>query len=456
MNRPFLYRLAWGCLVVTSLASSAAHATNGMALSGYGPIAMAMGGAAVAYDSGNSGAINNPATLALMPQGARFEVDVNMMHVDAETWMSGVGSASSEAEWFAMPSISYIVKSGRVSYGLGVFSQGGMGANYGKKSFLSADPVSGEPTGLPDESEVMIGRLILPWALEVNDRLSIGASFDAVYGRMTMKQLVSRQGLFDMVLPGRQTLGVATFDLAAIVGLGPTALRLAGANYAHFDLDKLDGWGVGGQVGLVFRASDTLAFGASYQFETHLEDLEADDASIHAGRGSNFVGIPGSAAIEDFQWPATIKVGAAWQATERLLLVADIKHYRWSDVLDSLKIRFEPDTGGTINIEMYQEWDDQTVFSIGGEYRLTPRVRLRAGFNYGKDPVPENYLQHLAEAITEKHLMLGAGVRVGKRGQFDLAYVHAFEAEETNTNPLIGLTSSMSQDSVNLSYSHRF
>ncbi|WP_200383039.1 hypothetical protein [Thiococcus pfennigii] len=77
MNRPFLYRLAWGCLVVTSLASSAAHATNGMALSGYGPIAMAMGGAAVAYDSGNSGAINNPATLALMPQGARFEVDVN-------------------------------------------------------------------------------------------------------------------------------------------------------------------------------------------------------------------------------------------------------------------------------------------------------------------------------------------------------------------------------------------
>lgn len=83
-------------------------------------------------------------------------------------------------------------------------------------------------------------------------------------------------------------------------------------------------------------------------------------------------------------------------------------------------------------------------------------MKLRAGFNYGADPVPEDYLQHLAEAITEKHLMLGASFKVGASGQLDLAYTHTFENEETNTNPLVGLTSSMSQDSINLNYSHTF
>jgi long-chain fatty acid transport protein len=347
-----------------------------------------------------------------------------------------------------MPSVSYVVKNGHWSYGLGVFSQGGMGADYGRSSFLSMDPNSGIATGLPDESAVMIGRLIFPVAFEATDRLSIGASIDAVYGRFTMKQLMPRQALEDMMTPGRQTLGVATADPVTAEGLGS-------ANYAHFDLDNLDNWGFGGQVGLTFKATEALTFGASYQFETHMGDLEAD-GYIHAGVGDNYQSIPGRAKIKDFQWPATLKLGAAFRATDRLLLVADIKRYNWSDVLDSIKIRFTPDEGGYVNVDMYQKWDDQTVYSIGGEYTLNPRVKLRAGFNYGADPVPEEFLQHLGEAITEKHLMLGAGFKVGQSGQLDLAYTHTFENTETNTHPLVGLTSSMSQDSFNLNYSHTF
>jgi long-chain fatty acid transport protein len=433
--------ISFGSLVLTSATMSEAHASNGMALSGYGPVAMSMGGAAVAYDNGNYGAINNPATLGLMKQEKRFEAGVNIMHVDAKTWMSGVDPVDSSAEWFAMPTISYMVKNGRWSYGLGVFTQGGMGADYGRNSFLSTDPNSGIPTGLQDEIGVMIGRLIFPVAFEVTDRLTIGASVDAVYARLTMKQLMPRQALVDMMTPGQQTLGTATADPF-------TAEALGSANYAHFDFDKLDNWGLGGQVGVTFQATEVLSFGASYQFKTHLADLEAD-ASIQAGVGDIYQSIPGTAKIKDYQWPATLKIGAAYRATDRLLLVADIKHYQWSDVLDTFKIEFKPDEGGYVNVDMYQKWEDQTVYSIGGEYTLNPRVKLRAGFNYGADPVPEKYLQHLAEAITEKHLMLGAGIKVGESGLLDLAYVHAFENTETNTNPLVGLTGSMNQDSFN-------
>lgn len=362
--------------------------------------------------------------------------------------MPGVEPVDSSAEWFVMPNVSYMVKSGRWSYGIGGFSQGGMGADYGRDSFLSVDPNSGIPTGLPDESEVMIGRLILPVAFEATDRLSLGASVDLVYGRLTMKQAMPRLALEDMLTPGQQTLGVASVDPDTGAGIGS-------ANYAHFDLDKLDNWGLGGQLGLTFKATDTFTLGASYQFETRMGDLEGDGV-INAGVGNQFQSMAGSVKIEDFQWPATWKFGAAFRATDKLLLVADIKYYQWSDVMDSLKIRFTPDSGGFVNVDMFQRWDDQAVYSIGLQYTLNPRVKLRAGFNYGADPVPEEYLQHLGEAITEKHLMLGAGFTVGRNGQLDLAYTHSFEKTETNTNPLVGLTSSMSQDSFNLNYTHRF
>ncbi|AFL73288.1 OmpP1/FadL family transporter [Thiocystis violascens] len=433
---------------LTAFIAAPAHATNGMALSGYGAIADGLGGAAQAYDSGNSSAINNVAALALMQEGSRVEIGANFMYISAETWADGVSSVESDATLFVMPNLSYIVKRDKLSFGIGAFSQGGMGADYGKKSFLSVDPNSGIPTGLRDESNVMIGRLIFPVAFQATDRLSIGASVDVLYALMTMKQAMPQQALMDMMTPGQQTLGVAAADPNTAAGLGA-------ANFAHFDFSEMDNWGFGGQLGLTFKATDTLTFGASYQFETRMGDLEAD-GSIQAGVGNQYQSIPGTVKIKDFQWPATSKIGLAFQATDALLLVADIKYYDWSGVMESLKIRFKPDMGGYVNVDMYQKWDDQTVFSIGAEYKVNPALRVRAGFNYAANPVPQDYLQHLGEAITESHLTLGLGYDIDDHSQINAAYVHTFENSETNDNPLVGVSSSLAQNAINLSYSYRF
>ena len=448
MHKSLAHILLVTCMLPLGSVTQLAYATNGMALSGYGPVAMSMGGASTAYDNGNYGAINNPATLALMDTGSRVEAGMNIMHIDAQTWAPGMPRVDSEAEWFVMPTISYITHNGQWSYGIGMFSQGGLGADYGSSSFLSTDPVSGIPTGLPDESEALVGRLIFPLAYAVSDNLTIGGSLDLVYARLTLKQLMPRAVLEDMLTPGRQTLGSARVDPV-------TADQLANINYAHFDLDKLDNSGLGGQIGFTYRATDRLTIGASYQFETRMGDLEGN-SNLNVGIGANYTTVPGKGQIEDAQWPSTFKIGLAYQATDELKLVTDIKQYQWSDVLDTFKIRFRPDSGGFVDVDMTQKWDDLTVYSVGGEYILDSDIKLRAGFNYGKNPVPSRYLQHLGEAITEKHLMLGVGFKAGKNGQLDLAYTHTFENEDTNTNPLVGLTSSMSQDSFNINYSYRF
>ncbi|NIQ10933.1 MAG: hypothetical protein GWO23_15260, partial [Gammaproteobacteria bacterium] len=60
----------------------AAHATNGMNLEGYGPIATGMGGASMAYDNGTAAMMNNPATLGLMDDGSRLDVALGNLSPD--------------------------------------------------------------------------------------------------------------------------------------------------------------------------------------------------------------------------------------------------------------------------------------------------------------------------------------------------------------------------------------
>lgn len=426
-----------------------AYATNGMAPAGFGPIAEGLGGASQAIDTGNFSAINNAAALSLMSEQHRVEVGLSLMNIDAKTRHEPF-SATSAADWFALPSLSYMTRRDRFVFGVGLFSQGGMGEDYGRNSFLSLDMNAMPPalTGLRDQSEVMVGRLIFPVAFQVTDQFSIGASLDAVYGRMTMKQALPRQGLMDMMTPGLQTLGTASADPMTAQGLGM-------ANYAHFNFSKLDGWGLGGQLGALWQVTDQVTLGASYQFKTNMDDLEGN-GSIDAGAGPFVQTMYGKVKIENFQWPATWKLGAAFQPTPDLLLVAEWKRYEWSSVMDALRIRFQPFMGGYINVDMLQQWSDQDVFSIGAQYALNPALRLRIGFNYADDPVPNDYLQHLGAAIVETHLSLGAGWTIDRQSQLDFAYTHAFESKETNNNPLVGLTSSMSQNIFSLSYSYRF
>ncbi len=115
-------------LAATVLASSPVFATNGMNLEGYGPIATGMGGASMAYDNGAAAVMNNPATLGMMPEGDRLDVALSYLGPHIKASVPGT-SARSSADAFFMPAIGWIKKSGALSYGIGMFSQGGMGTN---------------------------------------------------------------------------------------------------------------------------------------------------------------------------------------------------------------------------------------------------------------------------------------------------------------------------------------
>jgi len=179
------------------------------------------------------------------------------------------------------------------------------------------------------------------------------------------------------------------------------------------------------------------------------------------------------AELQDFTWPMEFEGGVAVTPAKGLTVAFDVKWINWSAAIDQPKLKISnPDTpgapttpfvGGTSDSQTFDmAWEDQVVYAIGVEYAFNPMHTFRAGFNYGKNPVPDDNLNPLFPAIVEKHLTLGYGLTLGQWG-VNLAYEHAFENTQTNnnTNQQVnpfgpGLEVSHSQNTVSLDATYRY
>lgn len=467
-----------------------AWATNGMNLEGYGPIALGMGGASMAYDNGTAAVMNNPATLGLMNEGGRLDVALGFLGPDVKASTAGMPDAKSSADSFYMPAVGYARKTGQLTYGVGLFAQGGMGTEYAGDSFMAAG--SGETV----RSEVGVGRLIAPLTYDAGNGLTVGGSIDFVWAGMDIKMAMSGAQFGDMVaaLGGSQAGGTASGNMVdGMVGMmpssafggpgacDPTATTcLTNVDWARFDFSngsdytgEAKGHGFAGKLGMVYKLNKQLTLGATYHSKTRLGDLETGNAKLSMqvdwsdGTNNQAIPVSGKIAVKDFQWPATMGIGAAFQATDKLMVVADVKRIKWADAMKDFSMTFTADNvasnggfaGATLDAVLFQKWEDQTVISLGGAYKVTDALTLRAGFNKASNPIPDTYLNALFPAIVERHLTLGAGYQVSDASEVNFALSKASEVSATNPgngSTIPAVKSTHSQLSWQAMYSHHF
>jgi len=74
-------------------------------------------------------------------------------------------------------------------------------------------------------------------------------------------------------------------------------------------------------------------------------------------------------------------------------------------------------------------WENTPVAKVGGAYDVTDAVTLRAGYNYGKQPIPqkETLFNMLAPGVVEHHFTLGGTWHMNENMELTLSYVHALE-----------------------------
>jgi long-chain fatty acid transport protein len=475
-----------------------AMATNGMNLEGYGPISAGMGGTSFGFHNGTAAMMNNPATLGFFADGYHLDLAVGYLGPKITATIEtpdGSMSAESESKSFWMPALGFFVKKSAWGYGIGVFGQGGMGTEYSSSSWMS-DPSMGQNTaleqGLVNRSEVSVGRVIVPVTYDVNEKFTIGATFDFVWAGMDLQMAMSESQFGDMANPNAQNIGTATGSMVdAFVMLYEPAggTGISQLYHAYFDFSndsdffgEAKGYGFAGKLGLTYEITPAITLGATYHSKTLLQDLETDNAKLNMTVNVDpgvFQGAPtgtyqdmdlavaGKITIVDFQWPWVIGGGVAWDASEKLLLAFDLKIIGWESAMKDLKMKFKADdtaeNGAFAGLEMdatlFQNWENQLVIALGGAYEATEALTLRGGYNYGKNPVPDQYVNALFPAIVEHHITVGAGYEWAEVNGINGSFQTGLESSATNPGDgttMLPVESTHKQYNWQLMYSRSF
>lgn len=468
MNTPLTTPKITGILSAVLLSTCSVFATNGMNMEGYGPIATSMGGTSMAFDNGTAAVINNPATLTLLEAGQHLDLALGVLGPKITATAPNGASAESQATAFFMPGLGFAQTREGFTWGLAVFGQGGMGCEYEGNSWR------GLGYGLKNRTEVSVGRVILPLAYKLNESLSFACTVDYVWAGMDLKMAMSGAQFMDLVTPGQQHMGQASGSL--VQGFGQMLEQLpagSGVNYAYFDFangsdftGEAFGSGYAWKLGLLYRPTPSLSLGLSYHAKTQLSDLKAPGNSLSfqlavPGMGAMTQALAGDIRVNNFEWPALVAAGLAWQVSPDWLLAVDLRQIQWSAVMARFDMSFTassaiangPFAGKDLNAILYQNWDDQTVVQMGAAWKASDRWTLRFGFNHGADPIPDAYLNCLFPATVETHLTSGFTYQVSNRSTLSCSLTYGFKHSVTNGG---GINIEHEQRNAQLLYSLHF
>jgi long-chain fatty acid transport protein len=396
---------AAGAILLAVLALPASlSATNGMYMVGYGAETVGRGGANLAI-SDRSMALNfNPAGLTQL-QGTHITANLSVLAPQLEYLNFINDRIDGESNYFPLPALAYVrgSRDSRWTWGVGLLAQGGMGATFkGQNTFFgTVDRTS---------SEVAFMTLTPSVAYAVNDDMAFGLSANIGYGEASFS-FFPETSFFNPLAPEFSFFGL--------------------------DMDKASGSQLSARLGWWYRPHPRFSIGAIYQTRTE-STWEGGDMTVNF-EGHPFLGqrVKYDAEMDGFTFAAQAGVGFAYRATEELTLALDIKRYFWDDAIDTITVtatdpsfQFAPPE---IVVPFVFDWEDQWVLALGFDYKLNDRWTVRAGYNHGENPVPDDTMNPLFPAIVEDHFAAGFGWLVGNK-VIDFAVERAVGATATNNN----------------------
>jgi long-subunit fatty acid transport protein len=154
----------------------------------------------------------------------------------------------------------------------------------------------------------------------------------------------------------------------------------------------------------MYRLRDDLTFGIAYRSPTW-----AGDVSGGRGKASLFGLLPidlGGVQIENLRLPQRVSAGLAWDATDRLKLVGEVRwlNYRNSS-LDTLNVKTARPIEMRVGLPL--KYRNMWVFIAGAEYRLDAHWTASLGYNYGTQPVAESGLLPMGSTLAQHHITAG-------------------------------------------------
>ncbi len=474
------------------IVAGSAWATNGMETTATGSRAAGMGGVDLGIATDTTAINTNPAGLTQL-LGHRIDFGAGLL-IPSLHFKNDLNDEDGATQVFPLPVLSYAYRfqSVPLATGIGFFAQGGMGAD-----FELENPILGKD--IEYSSNIALMRISPAIAYQPHPMISIGASVNVAYSQLRFKMpyAVSTSMLKGVADPSS---GMTFGDMfgTGTNGLGYDEL------VAYTELDQVSAWGFGGKIGLLFKPHDMISIGLAYTTKTQftfdgtvkmfMEDqfndafarmvqgamqqgLPADQAEAAVMQQLGQLGIDPTQGVQTeydaeikFAWPQKAGLGIGLTPTEDLLFGLDVTWINWADTMDEFKMTLTNSDNPNINrligddeIEaaLPLDWEDQIVVAVGGQYQIIPNLWGRLGYNFGKNPVPDDTVFPIFPAIVEHHATAGVGYRY-KFFEVNAAYEQAFsktmEAADNHKvgNEYDGSESTLGESTVHLMTSFMF
>lgn len=262
---------------------------------------------------------------------------------------------------------------GNAFFGFGITNPFGLATDW--------DPNSSSTRYVATFSNIVTTEFNPNIAYKLGDNLSVAFGIDYIHVRATLEKTVS----------------------VAHPILGPLdhSFRLSGDG---------DGWGANAAV--KYNFSDTIHAGLSYRSRI---DVDIDGTAELSG---SLVATSGSGSTS-ITLPDLIQLGVSYKASDALTLNADLEYTEWS-TYDKIEVTSD---NPLFNATDEKQWENTWCLRIGGQYKLSDRWKVRAGYLYDQNPVKEDRFETRTPDADRQGISLGTGYTSGHIS-IDVAYLY--------------------------------
>lgn len=389
----------WGIGSISISAQGAGFALIEQSASGFGNAYAGM--AARADDA--SVQFFNPANLSWLPPGKQIVLggsailpNIKLKNASASNTTTGTaiqGNDGGDAGTLVLvPNFYFANDVGQnLKFGLGITVPYGLTSEY-------KDGWVGRYNAL--KSELMTVNINPALSFKPSEKWSIGGGISLQYVKAELTNAVDARTI---------TGGLVTTD-----------------SYSKMSGDDLS-WGF--NLGAVYKPWDGTTLGASYR--SHIKHTLHGEARFRHASPALGARVADSDINANLSLPETVSLSLAQKINDKLELLADVTWTNWSRFKE-LRIQF--DNQGMADNVTTNKWDDSYRVSLGGNYRYSELLTLRAGVAYDQSAVPDS--AHLTARIPDADrtwFAVGAGWKLDSSNTLDFGYAY-LRIKDARTN----------------------
>lgn len=380
--------------------------------SGYGVFTQGASGlgqanAVVAHPTGPSSLYFNPALMNDV-KGRQFEVGTTAILSDRGIdYATPPGGSENGDSTLNFPSNFYYTHqvNEKLTGGVGLFFPFGLSNEWD-------NTYEGRYIGTSGEMFTMNINPALSY--RVTDRLSLAAGVDFVYLDTELKAMLNQEAAYTLL------------NLA----VGPLADPIGPLNDVQ-QVYEGDGWGMGYNLGALFKATDRISIGAAYRSQV---DIDPNGGLSFSGYDPTlFWAFPEGGADTTIKLPAQFVAGVAGQLTDRLLVEVGVRWEDW-DVNDVQTLTLQnPILGIQSSISVNRDWHSTWTYNIGGNYKLNDKVAINFGYLYGENAIPDSTFEPVIPDSDAHLFTVGTDLACGK-WILSAAFGYEYHDDRTKNN----------------------